>query len=83
LKRLGGRAQVGDGFRLAEAGGELAFAVNGGDVPAVARLDDRPAPDFDERRGLRNIPSLFSTHRRIVLNFGAAVQKTAAPVVQL
>ena len=64
LERLGGGAQVGDRLRLAEAGYQAAFAVHGRDVPAVARLDDRPAPDFDERRGLRDVLTLFSTHRR-------------------
>src|SRR5437660_1430921 len=50
LKRFGRRAKVRDSFRLAQAGKDLAFAVSGGDVPTVARLDYRAAPDFDERR---------------------------------
>jgi hypothetical protein len=50
LKRFRGRAKVRDGFGLAQACERVAVAVNGYDVPAVARLDYRTAPNFDERR---------------------------------
>ena len=50
LERFCGRAKVRDRFGFAETGRDFAVAVNRGDVPAVARLDYRTAPDFDERR---------------------------------
>ena len=51
LEGFSGGAEVRDRLRLAQGRDEAAVAVHGGDVAAVARLDDGAAPDFDERRG--------------------------------
>src|SRR5215210_6267293 len=48
LMRFGRRAQKGDGMRHAELGDYLAVRINGYDMPTMARLSNRAAPDFDQ-----------------------------------
>jgi hypothetical protein len=58
LERLGGRAQVGHKFGLAQIRDNVSFSVNGNDMAAMARFCNLPARDFDQRSRLRNVLEL-------------------------